>query len=201
VAQPTPITRQWIAGGFAGPDGSWPNNASRTAWSGGGEYHVLAREPGRFVAISAPVDAPLRDVRVQARFRKVSGPSGGGYGIIVRDAGPARLDGINQNGRFYVLEAGDRGEFGIWRRDGDRWIDLIPWTPTPAVRPGNAINDLSVLAVGERLEFTINGALVADISDGTLVEGKVGVFVGGDLNEAVVERFTFEEARPLRTPN
>jgi hypothetical protein len=167
------------------------------AWfiGGGGAapgYQLFARDPGRFVAIGAPIAAVFRDVVVTARFRKVGGPPGGGYGIIVRNSESAPLDGRSQRGRYYVFEVGDRGEYGAWRREEDRWIDLIPWTPSPIVHPGNADNDLMVRAIGERLTFVVNGIEVADLRDSVLSEGGAGIFLGGDSNQAVINRFVVE---------
>jgi hypothetical protein len=164
-------------------------------WRAEGGLHLYAREPSRFVAVAAPIEATFRDVVVTATFRKVGGPPGGGYGLIVRDEGPGPRDGISQGGRYYVLEAGDRGEFGIWRREGDRWVDLIPWTKTAAIRPGGAANDLVVRAIGPQLSFLVNGFEVAthlDTGPAALREGAVGVFVGGDLNEVLLERFAVQ---------
>jgi hypothetical protein len=144
------------------------------------------------VAIGTPSREPLRDVAVNARFRKVDGPTGGGYGIIIRDGDAARRDGVSQEGRFYVFAVGDRGEYGIWRREKDRWIDLVPWSPTSAVRPGAQSNELNVFAVGERLRFLINGTEVANLVDPALIQGSVGLFAGGDGNEVVVERFAVQ---------
>ena len=87
-----------------------------------------------------------------------------------------------------MLEASDRGEVGIWRRDGDRWIDLVPWTPSDAVRPGGATNELTVMAIGQQLTLLVNGKQVASVADATLPAGAVGIFAGGDLNEVAVER-------------
>jgi hypothetical protein len=186
------FTRTWFDAASTEPQSEWPNNSAGTAWFDGGEYHLFARQPGRFVAIGAPINVPLRDVTVTARIRKADGPAGGGYGIIVRDESASQRDGVSQQGRFYVLAAGDHGEFGIWRRDGDRWIDIIAWSPTEAVQPGDASNELMVLASGEQLRLLINGTEVAAVTDGNLREGRVGLFVGGDLNEAIVEQFVVE---------
>ncbi len=168
--------------------GGWPSNEQSTAWLADGNYRLFAHQPGQFVAIGAPVSGPLADVVVTAIFRKVGGPPGGGYGLIVRDQGPLPRDGINQSGRFYVLAVGDRGEMGIWRRDEDRWIDLLPWTPSDEVHRDHAANELSVRSVGPRLSLMVNGVEVASLVDSTLAEGAVGVFVGGDFNEVAVER-------------
>jgi hypothetical protein len=176
---------------------SWPHDPSGVAWFiGGGEsatgYQLFAREPGQFVAIGAPIAASFRDVVVTAQIRKVGGPPGGGYGIIVRNSGSEPLDGRNQRGRYYVFEAGDHGEFGVWRREGEHWIDLVSWTASPAVQPGHAANTLVVRAMRERLTFLVNGVEVADVRDSALSEGGAGIFLGGDGNQAVVDRFLVE---------
>jgi hypothetical protein len=173
----------------------WPSAPQSTAWLTPGGYRLFAREPGHFVGLPAPGGERLRDVIVTARFQKVGGPPGGGYGLIVRDQPTEPRDGLQQAGRFYVLEAGDRGEVGIWRRDGDRWIDLVPWTVSAAVRPGGAANVLTVRALGPELTFEVNGAQVARVMDSTLSEGRVGLFVGGDLNEVLVEQFLLQVPR------
>jgi hypothetical protein len=154
--------------------------------------HLRVAEAGRFIALGAPLASPFADVVVSGTFRKLGGPSGGGYGIIVRDQASEERDGTNQSGRFYVLEVGDRGEVGIWRREGDIWIDLLPWTRSDAVHPGEATNELTALAVRSQLTFLVNGWGVATVTDASLAGGGVGVFVGGDLNEVAIEDFSVQ---------
>jgi hypothetical protein len=177
---------------FTEPLPGWPNNPSSTAWWADGEYHVLARQPGQFVAIGAPSTERFGEMVVSATFRKVGGPAGGGYGVIIRDQGPGPRDGVNQIGQYYVLEVGDRGEYGIWRREGDRWLDLIPWTQSELVPQGNVTNEVTVQATGQELTFLINGRVLANLVGAVLRDGGVGIFVGGDLNEVVVERFVVQ---------
>ena len=177
----------------SGPGKGWPDNPAVAAWSDGA-YRLQARQPARFVAIGAPLTQALSDVVISATFRKTGGPPGGGYGLIVRDQGPDPRDGANQTMNAFVLEAGDLGEFGIWRRDGDRWVDLVAWTRSAAVRMGGSPNDLTVRAVGNRLTFTINGTQVASVEDAAPMAGGAGVFVGGDYNEVALDRFTVQAA-------
>jgi hypothetical protein len=193
TAVPTPRSLRTVFDDrFVTSQASWPNDPNSVAWFGDGGYRLAARNAGQFVAIGAPLRERYRDVVVTGTFHKVAGPAGGGYGLIVRDGGPGARDGLNQAGRFYVFEVGDKGEYGIWRRDGDKWVDLVPWTTSPAVAVGNGQNTLSVQALGPQLSFLINGQRVATQTDGTLQEGTVGVFVGGDGNEVVVERFVVQ---------
>jgi hypothetical protein len=171
-----------------GPARGWRDNPPYVGWADGA-YRLQARQAARFVAIGVPTDEPLGDMIVTATFRKTGGPPGGGYGLVVRDQGPDPRDGVNQNMNAYVLETGDLGEFGVWRRDGDHWFDLVPWTRSGAVRPGGSPNDLTVRATGDRLVFSVNGVEVAQVQDDTLLAGGIGMFVGGDFNEVAVDRF------------
>jgi hypothetical protein len=170
----------------------WPSNPSSTAWFADGGYHIYARTPGQFVAIGAPTAERFGDMVVSATFHKVDGPIGGGYGFIIRDQGPGPRDGVNQLGQYYVLEVGDRGEYGIWRREGDRWLDLIPWTQSDLVPQGDATNEVTVQATGQELTFLVNGKVLANLVGAVLRDGGVGIFVGGDLNEVVVDHFVIQ---------
>jgi hypothetical protein len=94
--------------------------------------------------------------------------------------------------RAYVFEAGDLGEFGVWRRDEDHWVDLVPWTRSSAVRPGGSPNDLVVRAIGDQLNFSVNGVDLVTVKDASLPFGKVGLFVGGDYNEVALDHFAVQ---------
>jgi hypothetical protein len=172
----------------AGPDASWVENEPYAGWSDGA-YRLSTRDAARFVAVGVPLNQTFRDVIVSATFRKTGGPPGGGYGLIVRDQGPSPRDGVNQQFNGYVLEASDTGEFGIWRRDGDHFVDLVPWTESARVRSGGSPNDLTVRAIGDRLSFVVNGIEIASAEDSALPDGDLGIFVGGDNNEVALDRF------------
>jgi hypothetical protein len=155
-------------------------------------YQVAARRAGQFVAISAPVDDVPPNVIVSATLHKLGGPAGGGYGIIVRDQGPAAQDGVTQAGRYYVLEVGDKGEVGIWRRESDHWVDLLPWQRSDAVKPGTASNELTVRAIGSTLSLIVNGIEVATRTDAAYASGRIGLFVGGDGNQVALDHFLIQ---------
>lgn len=170
----------------------WPNDPQANAWLAADGYHLLARQPGQFVAVGPPGGERLRDVIVTATFQKIGGPLGGGYGIILRDQGPGPRDGVSQGGRYYVLEVGDRGQVGMWRREEDHWVDLVAWTTAPAAHAGDAENQLTARAIGQQLTLLVNGTQVATWEDATLADGTVAVFLGGDRNEAVLKRFVVQ---------
>jgi hypothetical protein len=170
----------------------WPNRPDSTVWLVAHGLQLFARIPGHHVAVIAPGLAKLQNVAVTGEFHKVSGPAGGGYGLILRDQATDDGDGLVQVGPSYVLEADDRGEVGIWRRQGTTWINLVPWTASTTVNPGSAVNQLTAVAAGSHLTLLVNGTVAATASDSTLGAGRVGIFVGGDSNQAIIDRFTVQ---------
>jgi hypothetical protein len=175
---------------------NWRSDPQSTAWIDGGVYHLTARTSAQFVSIGAPLSgqsASLGNVQLSATFRKTGGPEGGGYGLIVRDQDPSSRDGLNQTGAYYVFEVGDRGQIGIWRREQDHWVDILPWTDSDTVHAGkDQTNDLTVSAIGSNLSFQVNGIAVASKTDTTLGAGGIGIFVGGDMNEVSVSHFAVQ---------
>jgi hypothetical protein len=143
-------------------------------------------EQDRFVALSAPLTGALGDSVVSATFHKSGGSPGGGFGLIVRDQNADTRDGKSQGGRFIVAEIGDNGSVGIWRREIDHWIELLPWTPSSAVHPDDAPNEIRVQTLGDDITLFANGTRVAQAPMG-LDKGGVGVFVGGDSNQVVLQ--------------
>jgi hypothetical protein len=182
-------TRLVLEADFSSLQPGWPNDPSGTAWFAADGYHLFARQPGQFVSVAAPLREGLRNVRVEATFKKLGGPPGGSYGLILRDDGPGALDGKNQGGRYYVVCAADNSQVGAWRREHDHWDDLLAWTRSAAVQPDGQTNRLSAQAVGEHLTFAVNGMQVLDVTDAELRQGGVGIFAGGDLNAALVQNF------------
>jgi hypothetical protein len=197
-AQPAQLTAAPVAAAartllderFTSNDANWPINAEAQITSGA--YRIATHQAGQFVAIGAPIIDLPADVIVSATFHKLGGPSGGGYGIIVRDQQTGARDGNNQDGRYYVLESGDKGEVGIWRREADHWVDLLPWQRSDAVKTGTATNEMTVRAIGNTLSLSINGSEVATRTDATFTSGSAGVFVGGDGNVVSLDHFAIQ---------
>jgi hypothetical protein len=189
-----PRPRVVFAQRFGAPLPGWPHDEMGNSWFAESAYRLFARQPGRFVAVGVPLSGPMADATLTAQFRKVRGPAGGGYGFIVRDQGlTSERDGQNQAGRYLVVEVGDQGDIGVWQREESRWIDIAPWTHSAAVNPGTDPNTLALTLRGAELHLEVNGQMVAELTyTGLPVAGGVGIFVGGDLNEAALEWLRIE---------
>jgi len=192
---PASMLRVLLDDHFTSNANKWPNDRQGPGWLTGGAYRLTTSQVGQFVAVGIPGTQALGDTVVTGSFHKVGGPPGGGYGLILRDQNPEARDGRNQLGRYYVFEVGDRGEVGVWLRDGDHWLDLLTWTPSEAVKPGLASNELTVTAAGDHMSFVVNGIPVASQTDTALRRGGAGVFVGGDGNQVALDRITVSSPR------
>jgi hypothetical protein len=187
-----PAPRTLMDERFATNQRGWRSDRSGTTWLAEDGYHLYGRDPGRFVAVGVPGVGGQRDVSVTASFRKLEAGLSAGFGVIVRDRGPEPRDGFNQLGLYSVLKTGDRSEVDAWRRDNDRWIDLLPLTQSGALRQGRELNDLTVIATGERLLLLVNGAEVASVPDPAPNPGGIGLFVHGDYTHVLVERLVVQ---------
>ena len=76
----------------------------------------------------------------------------------------------------------------------DHWVDIVPWTSNPAVQQDEAPNDLTVGLDGRSVSFFVNNTQVAQFAT-DLPGGRVGVFVGGDDNQVVLEHFSLSPTR------
>jgi hypothetical protein len=169
---------------------AWPNDPSGVGWFAPDGYHLAARNQGNFVAIGVlPTEQPASAV-LSATFHKLGGPIGGGYGLIVGDQGPGPRDGISQGGNYVVFEIGDKGEVGAWRRAEDHWVDILGWTPSGAVKQGLAENTMELRVSPSGVAFSVNGTAIPLPPAEKVGVGGIGVFLGGDSNQAVLTRLT-----------
>jgi hypothetical protein len=148
-----------------------------------GEYRVrLASSARPFRAVGASSVFANLQVAVDARLAE---------GTEARWVGLAcRLNPRNGTAQFYaLLTVPATGQFALSNFDGSRWVHLVPFRSSDAVRRGNASNHLELTCVGSTLIARINGTEVASALDRTYDSGYVAVVVGRDEGIPVEARF------------
>ncbi len=93
------------------------------------------------------------------------------YGLICR---------ASDQGFYYFAISAD-GYYAIFRRTAE--AGLIPLTGqamlrSPAVHTGSTTNRLLAICEGSTLTFYVNGEQIAQVEDGTLEEGDIGMAAG-----------------------
>ena len=88
------------------------------------------------------------------------------YGIAFRG---------NDDLENYVFEFGNDGLYAVFLFSGE-WTALQDWTSSEAIKPGQT-NEVTIMAVGSTLTFSVNGEQLAVVEDDTLAGGTISLVV------------------------
>jgi hypothetical protein len=160
----------------------------------GGEYQVRlssAAKPFRAVGASSV----FADLQVSVDARLAEGTEARWVGVA------CRLNPRDGTAQFYaLLTVPATGQFALSNFDGYRWVHLVPFRSSEAVRRGNASNRLELICAGSTIVARINGTEVASALDRTYDSGYVAVVVGRDEVMPVEARFDNLVVREARRP-
>jgi len=115
-----------------------------------------------------------------------------------RDAPHGLVFHLDEDRRvYYYFEIRETQLFSFWSNAGGAWEEIIEYTTSVAIRPGQ-LNRLEVVALENHFYFLINGELVADIQLPSATEGYAGVAAGlsYENQESIIVFDNFE----LRAP-
>jgi len=149
----------------------------------GGEYQVrLSSSAKAFRAVGA--NSVFGNLQVAVDARLAEGSEARWVGVA------CRLNPKDGTAQFYaLLTVPATGQFALSNFDGYRWVHLVPFQSSEAVRRGNASNHLELICVGSTIIARINGTEVASTLDRTYDSGYVAVVVGRDEGIPVEARF------------
>lgn len=142
-----------------------------------------------------PAIPDLRDFYLAVDIRKISGPEDAEGGVILRNN--------NDFDNYYSFGIVDSTqEFSFFAFIEGEWHNIMEYTQTPAIQPGET-NRVEVVVEGEHFRFFINGEAVGEAFDNQLESGNAGVSISlsnaGD--EAVYEFDNFTIRIPDKPVN
>jgi hypothetical protein len=121
------------------------------------EFDVIVAPPG-----------PFTDVDVTMKFKPISGREDASGGIVFRFS----------DGKYYVLRANAlEDNFRLYAYDRGRQQLASARVTPPALGQWHTIR---VIAVGDRIQAFLNGALLIDHRDGRFRAGRVGLWTKAD---------------------
>ena len=140
---------------------------------GDGALRLTNNAPGSYgYSLATPY---LGDFDVRVRAHAVEGPTNNGFGLIYRFQDQPRTTeatwrglalkqaetlflGPKPSAAFYMFLISSDGYYQILRSVDGKARTLSNWIPSDAVRQGfDDVNELRVVAQGERFQFTVNG--------------------------------------------
>lgn len=169
LESPETVVREDFAGG-AGPDwkvvaGSWSRRTNRE-----GEFvfaQTAVDQDFPMALLSGPV---LKDVEIEVRFRPLSGRVDASGGIVFRARDErnyylVRANALEDNFRLYRIEDGRRRQIASTRIDAPA---LGEW------------HTLRVVAIGDRIQASLDDELLIDHRDTVFASGRVGLWTKAD---------------------
>jgi hypothetical protein len=149
----------------------------------GGEYQVRLSPSAKPLRVVG-ANSMFANLQVAVDARLAEGTEGRSIGVA------CRMNPKDGTAQFYALLAVPAtGRFALSNFDGYRWLHLVPFQSSEAVRRGNASNHLELTCVGSTIIARINGTEVASAQDGTYDSGYVAVVVSRDEGIPLEARF------------
>jgi tetratricopeptide (TPR) repeat protein len=164
-SEPTPL----FADDFAEPTSGWETvetPAGRTGYSDG-TYSVTALTLGQPVW-GRRLDYVAANPIISVTATPVSSSSDQqfGYGAICRTH--------HGSGGYFLGIRGD-GHYAIQRIVNGEFDPIVDWTPSDAIAPGLAENQIEAACEPETLRLTVNGTLLIEVAEAREQRGQIGL--------------------------
>lgn len=169
-ATPPPPGTVLFKDDFSSPVSGW----DRTQYDQGimdydaGGYRILVN--ARQANFWSTPHKDFADVRLEVDAGKLAGPDENRLGLICRS------DGLKYY--FFIISSDGYYGIGLFQDGKATLLGQDAMQSSPAITSGTAVNHLRFDCVGTQLQAFVNGSALADVSDGTLVHGDVGLLAG-----------------------
>ena len=164
---PTPALNMLLSEDFSRGDPAWPTSEDGQAQRGvaEGRYYLIARQPQSL--ISQVIPGRYDNVVIEVEAGQTDGPSGGAYGLILRQ---------RDDSNFYYVGLTSQGAYSFARLVSGQWQQIIPWTPSDSILKLGYLNRLRVEARGKEFKLSVNGRVLATVEDATFDAGSAALF-------------------------
>lgn len=150
-----------------------------------GVYHVVVLRSDYDVSVYAAGSIAYADMTLEVDGWRVSGPDGGGYGLVLL----RQLKGVNDaTSRRYIFYVTPQGAYRLYYVNGDGSVsDVVPLTASSAIKIGDATNHLSVTYAGGSISVAANGVALGTVQSTIGAPGEIGVFVSSSTEAKAFE--------------
>lgn len=149
-----------------------------------GEYRLALTDARRGYVYyrPSPDGRTFGDFRLDIDVRRVAGPDNGVYGVVFRIQSPLAGAATFERYNFTITPDGFYS-LALIKTDGTATV-IAPRAASSAIKQGNALNHLTVIATGNQLTLSINGEALGTFNGPVAGPGGVGVYVGNPPNSA-----------------
>jgi hypothetical protein len=155
--------------------GEGPDRKTSSLYLADGSYHIVAATPSE-LAVGVSQRLSLDEFTLQVDAQQVSGGDDNEYGLIC---------GYQDDDNYYELAISGDGYVGFFAKEGGRWEQISPFSPTETVNQGSAVNRLRLEVAEGTFSLYVNDELTLRESDQRFGGGQIG-FGCGSFTEAVL---------------
>jgi hypothetical protein len=164
----SPLGRIVFQDGFGNPNSGWEDADYERGSVGyeNGVYSVVSFGNGS--VMWGVADQFLTDLIIEVDATQISaGPENDNeYGVACH---------VQPDGDGHYLSISGDGYYAIWLNQGTDWMPLVDWTPSDAIRRGNATNHLRAVCDGPALTLIVNGQHLVTVEDTTFADGDIAL--------------------------
>lgn len=142
---------------------------------------ILESDNNRLLWEPIPGNQKYGDFQLMVDAVLSKGSQDNGYGVYIRSS-------LDQNGAFatyYRFELYGDGTFAVFKSGSDANAAptrLVNYTATSAIQKQGAVNHITILAQGSKLQLSVNGSVLSTISDSIYSSGTIALFVSNLQN-------------------
>ncbi len=141
----------------------------------GGELIMGAKQKGYYYVLAAPEEYTTDDSDTRVTLRNIDDAASSlGYGLVFH-SNPTPL----QQGYAFLINTKTK-KFRVVHHTPQNEKSDVPWTASPAIKPGKEENTLEVRDLADKIELYINGTMVKTITNTYGYAGGVPGLYSGD---------------------
>lgn len=156
---------------FGDPNSGFPRQPGTQSnpayWNG--EYIIVVPTPGD-LTVADLAGKVYGDLVIEVDVRAVGPSNGGLYGLVFHKI--ENQDGIDE---YFLLIDPAAGAARLVRWAGITATDLLPMTPNPAIKTGDAVNHIQIIAKANMITVNINGVRIIQVTGSGPQSGTVGL--------------------------
>lgn len=194
TATPTPRDHPLFTDPFTDNKNGWDTSSQEGLFSvkiGGGSL-ALEDDNHRLLWELVPSTQHFSDFYITVDANLSKGSQSNGYGIYIRGS----LNQNNELATYYRFELYGDGTFAVFKGVVDatgasKNSTLVDYTLNSAILKQGQTNHVAINAKGSTMTFTVNGQVLAKVTDNTYTSGSIALFVSNFPNTPPGAQATF----------
>jgi hypothetical protein len=175
---------------FSRDNGDWDvfSDSNGEVFYEGGWFHLINYTTAPYDTVSIMTGQNFSDFILEVEVKLIDGTDDNWQGVVCR---------YQDSGNYYVLNISADGYYYVSRFLEYEQLALAEATYSSYVNQGvGAVNTMYIECIGSSLSLSVNGHMLASVTDNTFSEGEIGLLATsweGDFSEIAFDNLVITE--------